>query len=98
MVSVAVDLQSNILFSDSGEDYLALDIGSAVFAMVNECVMILMLLMIANGWMTKWTKYDYLVDGIEMWIPLFLLVVFIHVCFGAMAFVDRDAYHKYHDF
>ena len=65
--------------------------------MVNECTMILLLMMMANGWMTKWTKYEF-DDGIEIWAPLFLLVVMVHICFGALSFIDGDAYHKYHDF
>ena len=97
LISVAFELQSNILFSNSGEEYIALDIISSIFSMINECVMILMLLMIANGWMTKWTKYDF-DDGIEIWAPLFLLVLMIHICFAALSYIDKDAYHKYHDF
>jgi len=97
VVSVAIDLQSNILFSSSGQEYLVLDIFSEIFAMINECTMILLLMMIANGWMTKWTKYEF-DDGIEVYAPLFLLVLMVHICFAALSFIDRDAYHKYHDF
>ena len=97
VVSVAIELQSNILFSRSGEEYIVLDIFATIFSMVNECTMILLLMMMANGWMTKWTKYEF-DDGIEIWAPLFLLVVMVHICFGALSFIDGDAYHKYHDF
>lgn len=64
--------------------------------MINECTMILLLLMIANGWMTKWTKYN--MDDMVWYMPIFGFVLFIHICFASLAFIDRDAYHKYHDF
>ena len=97
LVSVALELQSNILFSRTGYEYMVLEVFSQIFSMINECTMVLLLMMIANGWMTKWTKYDF-DDSIEVWAPLFLLVLMIHICFAALSFIDRDAYHKYHDF
>ena len=65
--------------------------------MANECVMILLLMMIASGWMTLWTKYDT-DDALETYAPLFLLVIMIHICFAALSFINRDEHHKYHDF
>lgn len=59
--------------------------------------MTLLVLMLANGWMTRFIKYDF-EDGMEVYAPLFMLVVMVHVLFGALTFVDMDAYHKYHDF
>lgn len=92
-----MDLWGNLLFSRDGEEYIVLEVFSSIFAMVNECTMILLLMMMANGWMTRWTKYD-LDDGMEIYAPLFMLVLCVHICFAALAFIDRDQYHKYHDF
>jgi hypothetical protein len=85
------------MFSRSGEEYLVLDIFVSIFAMVNECLMILVIMMISKGWMTIWIAYD-LDDCFDTYAPVFLLVLMVHICFAAISFVDRDAYHKYHDF
>ncbi len=59
--------------------------------------MTMLVLMLANGWMTRFTKID-MDDGMEIYAPLFILVVCVHIIFGALIFIEKDAYHKYHDF
>jgi hypothetical protein len=73
------------------------DVVGTILDMLSECVMTLLFLMMANGWMTRFKNYD-LDDGMEVYAPLFMLVIMVHVMFGALSFVDQDAYHKYHDF
>jgi hypothetical protein len=65
--------------------------------MLSECVMSFLVLMLANGWLTRFTKFD-LDEGIDEYGPLALILIIIHVVFGALTFVDRDAHHKFHDF
>lgn len=65
--------------------------------MLSECVMTLVVLMLANGWYTRFKSYDF-DDGLEIYAPLFLLVIMVHILFGALSYVDQDAYHKYHDY
>jgi len=65
--------------------------------MISECIMTTLVLMLANGWMTRFINYDF-DNGMESYAPLVLLVIMVHILFGAISFVDRDAYHKFHDF
>ena len=59
--------------------------------------MTVLVLLLANGWMTRFLKYD--IDSkIEIYLPLFAFVVIVHIIMGAMTFKDQDQYHKYHDF
>jgi hypothetical protein len=53
--------------------------------------------MLANGWLTRFQKFDW-DDGMDIYGPLWLFMVIVHIIFGALSFIDRDAYHKYHDF
>ena len=73
------------------------DVIAAMLAMINECLMILLFMMMANGWMTVWVDYDT-DETVEIYLPLFLLIVMVHLIFACLAFIDRNAYHKYHDF
>jgi len=59
--------------------------------------MTLLVLMLANGWLTKFKKFDF-DDGLEIYGPLWILVLVVHIMFAAFSFIDQDAYHKYHDF
>ena len=97
LASLVLELISNVIFSRNGDEQLILDVIASLLSMVNECTMILLLMMIANGWMTKWIKYD-VDDSIEIYLPLFLLIILFHVAFAALAFIDRNAWHKYHDY
>jgi len=76
---------------------VVLDVFGTIFDMLSECVMTLVVLMLVNGWYTRFKKYDF-DDGLEVYAPLFLIVIMIHVLFGALSYVDQDAHHKYHDY
>ena len=74
-----------------------LDVLGTVFDMLSECVMTLLVLMLANGWYSRFNKYD--VDsGLDIYAPLFMLIIMVHIVFGALSYIDQDAHHKYHDF
>ena len=73
------------------------DVFGTIFELFSECVMSLVVLMLANGWYTRFKSYD-LDDGFETYAPLFLLVVMVHIIFGALSYIDQDAHHKYHDY
>jgi len=68
-----------------------------ILDMIGECVMTLLVLMLANGWYTRFKTFDY-DEGLEIYGPLWILVLMVHMIFGAFSYIDRDAYHKYHDF
>jgi hypothetical protein len=91
------DLIHNINYSYDGKGIMFLNVLGTVFDMLSECVMTLLILMLANGWYSRYKNYD-LDDGLEIYAPLFMLVLMIHIVFGALSFIDQDAHHKYHDF
>lgn len=92
-----MELVSNVMFARSGDENLIIDVIASILAMVNECMMILLLMMMVSGWMTLWLDVDP-DEVIEVHVPLFLLVIMIHLVFACLSFIDRNAYHKYHDF
>ena len=66
---------------------MVLDVFSTIFDMISECVMTLLVLMLVNGWFTKYQKFD-LDDGLEIYGPLWILVLVIHIVFAAFSFID----------
>ena len=76
-------------------DMLIQKLNQRIFS--NSHLMILLLMMIANGWMTSWVKYDF-DGGFETYAPLMIFIVAVHMVFAALGIVDRDAHHKFHDF
>lgn len=84
-------------FRADGEGYVLCDVFSTIIDMLSECSMTLLLLMLANGWMTTFIKFDF-DEGLEVYAPLFMLTIMVHVMMGALTYIDQDAHHKYHDF
>jgi len=79
----------------NGRGYFALDVLSTILDQLSECVMTLLVMMLANGWMTRFQKYD---GDNDLYIALGFFSLFLHVLMGTLTYVDQDAHHKYHDF
>jgi hypothetical protein len=73
------------------------DVFGVILDMLSECAMTLLILMLAKGWMTTYVKFDF-DDGIDVYAPLYMLVLMLHTMMGALTFLDKDSHHKYHDF
>lgn len=84
-------------YAQDGEGIPVFEVFGTVFDMLSECMLSLLVLMLANGWFTRFKNFDF-DDGIEIYGPMFVFVIMIHIVFGAFTFIDQDAYHKYHDF
>ena len=95
--AIICNLVHNMKYSEDGQGIMIMDIFGTIQDMVSECVMTLLVLMLANGWYTRFKNYDF-EDGLETYAPLFLLVIMVHILFGALTYIDQDAYHKYHDY
>ena len=95
--AICCDLAHWVQYASDGEGLMVLDVFGTIFDLLSECMMTLVVLMLANGWYTRFKTYD-IDDGMETYAPLFLLVIMMHVLFGALGYVDQDAQHKYHDF
>ena len=59
--------------------------------------MSMLILMLANGWMTTFSKID-MDDGIEIYLPVFFIICMIHISLGAFTYLEPDAHHRYTDF
>ena len=95
--AIIFDLIHYWKYTDDGKGFVTLEALSVIFEMGSECTMILLLYMLANGWMTYFMDYD--VDaGIDQYGPLFLLIVATHIVMGGYALSENDAHHRFHDF
>ena len=97
LVALLFDFWYHLDYGYGGHDNVILYIFGQIIDMASECMMILLLMMIANGWMTSWVKYDF-DGGFETYAPLMIIIVAVHMVFAALGIVDRDAHHKFHDF
>lgn len=95
--AIILDLAHSVNYAENGQGILICDIFGTILELMSECVMTLVILMLANGWYTRFKSYD-LDDGMETYAPLFLLVVMVHILYGALSYIDQDAHHKYHDY
>lgn len=63
------------------------EVFSTVFDMISESIMTTLVLMLSNGWMTIFVKYD-IDDGLDLYAPIMMIIMMIHVMFGALTYVD----------
>ena len=71
--SICFDLWYHLNYAGYGEDSLVLYVFGSILNMVSESNTVMLLLMIANGWMTTWTKYDFSA-GFDTYAPLVLFI------------------------
>ena len=80
---------------------LSIDLIATVLEMISESFITLLIFMLANGWMTRFSNFGSLddnIDNFETYVPAFVLVLMAHLIFGFLTYVDMDSHHKYHDF
>jgi hypothetical protein len=98
LLGILSNLLHNLKYSQDGHGYLFFDVIRTVFEMSSECVMTLLILMLANGWFTRYEKFDWEDASSEVYAPLFIFNLFFHIFIGCFTFIEKDEYHKYHDF
>jgi hypothetical protein len=96
-IAVLFDLSHQMRYRRDGEGIAVCDVVSLVLDLVSECTMTLLIFMLASGWMTTYVKFN-LDDGMEVYAPLFMVVIMVHIMFGALTFIDQDSHLKHHDF
>lgn len=87
MVGIVCDLIHSVNYSYDGKGVLVCDVLGTILDMLSECIMTLLVLMLANGWYSRFNKYD-LDDGLEIYAPLFMLIILVHIMFGALSYID----------
>lgn len=85
------------VYSYDGWGLTFLDIISKVSQGLSETIISLLLILLASGWKLHYQEIDY-DDNLELHLPMMGLVLILHIVIVAVAFVDLDASHKYHDF
>ena len=83
-------------YYEDGKGLVHLDVAGTIFEMFSEIIMTMVVLMLSNGWMTHDMKQEDETE--DIYIPIAILVMVTHLLLGTLTFVDRDAYHKFHDF
>ena len=73
------------------------DVLSVIVDMLSECTMTVLVFMLGNGWLTRFMQYDF-DDGVDIYAPLFMVIIIVHIIMAALTVIDQDAYHKFHDF
>ena len=96
LMSLMCDLSHWYRYSLNGVGIITIDVLSTIFEMVADGMMSMLLLMLANGWMTHQLQQDEETD--RVYIPLSIGIFLIHIFTGCLTFIDRDGYHKFHDF
>ena len=96
LLSIITDLVYWSIYSTDGKGMLVLDVASTMFEMISESMMTMIVIMLANGWMSRNLNSSF--DKYGFYLPLAVLVLCHHIIIGCLTFVDRDAYHKYHDY
>ena len=86
-VALLCDLAHQVKFSEDGRGWMFLEVMGTILDMVSESIMTLLVLMLANGWMTGFVKNDY-DDYLDVWAPIMMVVMVVHVLSGGLTYVD----------
>jgi len=84
-------------YSYDGEGYLVLDVFSKVLSGFSEVAITMLLIQMAGGWTLTYADID-VDDSLEIYLPMFALVIMVHIVIAALTFIDVDESHKYHDY
>ena len=86
-LGILFELLHTLIYQSNGRGNILLDVMSTIFDMISECLTSLLILMMVNGWFTRYEKFD-MDNGIEIYGPLWILVLMVHIIFGAFTFID----------
>lgn len=96
LASLITDLIHYAQYSNDGIGFVQLEVITTLFEMISESLMTMLILMLANGWMTYDLKNED--ESEDIYIPIAIVVFMLHIMIGMLTYVDQNAYHKYHDF
>ena len=86
-IAICCDLVHNTNYSDNGKGMILFDVLGTIIDLISECIMTFVVLMLANGWYTRFKTYDF-EDGFFTYSPLLLCIIFMHVIFGSLIYID----------
>jgi len=99
-IAICCNLTHWMQYASDGEGYHFMLIMATIFDLCSECLMILLILLLANGWYTRFKEINLInaVEHVFTYGPIFLMVIVIEVLIVALGEMDKNAQHKYHDF
>ena len=87
ILGILSDTSHHYVYSIDGRGYVVMDVFSTIFDMISESIMTLLILMMANGWMSSFVKTNE-DDYLDMYLPIMMIIMFVHIVFGILTFVD----------
>jgi len=83
-----------LVYSFDGEGVKACHVLSVIMEVGSEFFVSLLLILLSWGWTITYLEFG----DIEMFIPLVLMLLVVHLVLAGLTELTSDAYHKYHDF
>ncbi len=83
-----------LVYSYDGEGLKACHVLSVIFEVASQFFLSLLLILLSWGWSITYVEFG----DIEMFIPLVIMLLVIHVVVAGLTEITSDAYQKYHDF
>ena len=71
-----------------------MEVFAVIFQIISQFTVVTLLLLIASGWTIT---FDTVPDK-DLYIPIGLVVLIVHLMMGGLVFVDRDDIDKHYDF
>jgi len=83
-----------LVYSYDGEGVKACHVLSIITEVASQFFISLLLILISWGWTITYREFG----DIEMFIPLVLMLLVVHLVVAGLTELTSDAYHKYHDY
>ena len=83
-----------LVYSYDGEGVKAFHVVSLIMEVGSQFFTSLLLILLSWGWTITYLEFG----DIEMFIPLVIMLLVVHLVLAGLTEITSDAYHKYHDF
>ena len=93
-LSILLQWAHLLVYSYDGEGMKACHVISVIAEVASEFFISLLLILLSWGWTITYLEFG----DIEMFIPLVLMLLIIHLVVAGLTELTSDAYHKYHDY
>ena len=94
LLEIVCKLLHYSFFAYDGQGLIALEVFAVIFQIISQFTVVTLLLLIASGWTIT---FDTVPDK-DLYIPIGLVVLIVHLMMGGLVFVDRDDIDKHYDF
>lgn len=67
---------------------------SVIFEVASQYVLSLLLILLSQGWTITYNEFG----NIEIYVPITIILLILHLIIAGLTQLSNDAYHKYHDY